>query len=214
MILKRTGYFLFFAVTALVLSGCVFGDFVIKKDEDKVDASVPTSPMEDVGYASVLNKWMKSVQLYSGLELYFQGYAVLMSSEMKTAYQKRAIEIQGASANLDPHLFNSADTVSIFINSFSRNLSYREFDDDRVWNLSLYYHGLQLTHPVVYRYRNTAAIDPYFPRETVWSRAYAVVFTLPKDLDSKKKDDNKVIFYMKSGESKSEYTWDENVGDR
>ena len=78
----------------------------------------------------------------------------------------------------------------------------------------MYYHGQWLSHPFVYRYRNGAAMDAYFPGGPIWSRMYTAVFTIPEDLERKKKYDTKVVFSMKSGESQSEFTWDKNVADR
>jgi hypothetical protein len=54
----------------------------------------------------------------------------------------------------------------------------------------------------------------YFPESSSWSRIYTLSFVIPKELEQEKKGDNKVIFSMKSAESQSEYTWDENVANR
>jgi hypothetical protein len=214
MILKRVIYFVFFGASICFLSGCAFDDFVVKKDGDNVTAVVPTSPLEDTNYVPVLNKWMKNVQLYSGLELYFQGYAVLMSPEMIKAYEKRVFLIHGNLNEVDSHLAGPKGTISVFLNAFSKSTSYRDFDNSKIWSYTLKYHGNIITNPSIYRYRNMSEMTAYFPESSSWSRIYTLSFVIPKELEQEKKGDNKVIFSMKSAESQSEYTWDENVANR
>lgn len=207
MTLRSLIYFLFFTSSISFLSGCVlFGNIVVKKDTDQVQAKVPIKAFEDPEYAPELEKWLKKVELYNGFELYFRGYAVFMSQQMQRAYNDHLIKIQGNSSQVDEHLVVPQDKVAVFVNVFSRSLSYREFDNPKIWNFSLRYHGQLLTNPDIHRYRNSASVEPYFPMDTTWDRAYAVVFQIPKHME--RDTDPKVTFFMKSGESQSEYTWD------
>ncbi len=167
-------------------------------------AFVPESPMEDSEYAPVLLRWQRDVTLYKDLQLYFVGSAVLISSEMQSAYRKRVEKIQGVSAKLDSNIISeNQDMVPVVITSYTPIYKFTEVDNDKIWNLALSYNNKWIRPSSIVYYRNKAVFQSYFPTGSVWSRMYVIQFHIPHFDESQKN----IVFSMHSGIAKADYYW-------
>ncbi|APJ03604.1 hypothetical protein [Silvanigrella aquatica] len=187
--------------------------------------NTPQSAIDDVKYQPVLEKWRKKVSAYKDLELKFTASAVLVSPEMEDSYRLRMLEIQGNQEQVDSKIILNKDTISVVVDLFTRSESYLDLDDKRFWNINLIINGKTINPLSVNRYRKPELLTPYFPKGSVWSRFYVVVFKLPveilngrnaKDLfelnEAKSQmplgQDRTIIFSMNSSEAQAQFSWE------
>jgi hypothetical protein len=218
-------YFVCLASLLRTLAYCFFFLFYSSCSTLSTDSYSPSSPWDDANYEPVLEKWRKSVSIYKDLELRFRTSAVLITPEMEVFYKIRFAEILGSQAKIDDKIVSSKDTISVVVDVFTKTESFLDLTDETLWNLSLTIQGKSVKPNSINHYRKKELLSPFFPKSTLWSRYYIIVFKLPYELlngveskeffqkkesqpDLPQGQDSTIVFSMNSGEAQAKFIWD------
>ncbi len=182
---------------------------VFSHKKENVEANIPDKPQDDYAYSAVISRWERDVTLYQDLQINFSGSAVLISPEMGEAYKKRAQQILGKNVKLDSNIVPEQDDIlPVVITAYTPLFSFSEFEDTKIWNISLFYNHEWLHPSSLIYYRNKASLSPYFPVGSAWSKMYVAQFrTTHKRATQASPLPLPIVFSMHSGIAKADFYW-------
>ncbi|MEY4065330.1 MAG: hypothetical protein RIR26_1538 [Pseudomonadota bacterium] len=145
--------------------------------------STPPGPTDDATYEPVLNRWSRSLNVFSKFQTQVGMSAVLLTDEMRRAVAQRLSRLRGSGDALSVLSDSSGGVrLGVLVSVFAPDANYSNLDDRLLWSLSMRVGPSQLTPMYVRRISDKTLLQTLFKNIHQWSQDYLLVFDFPETI--------------------------------